>query len=109
MSEKEHLQTIKCPCGSTIKNISVNRHNNTKKHLYFLEKGEILKRDNNKYQRQRLASNPELREKQRKICKEYYENNKENIHERHKVYREERRKTRSLKLKKNCECECHSL
>ena len=105
----EILQTINCPCGATIKNVSLNRHNKTKKHLYYLETGEIMIRDNNEYQRKRLGSNPELREKQRQVCKEYYENNKENIHERHKIYREEQRKNRANKLKNKCECRCHQL
>ena len=107
MSEKKENEKIICPCGSIIKNSKyLNRHNKSKKHIYFLENGELRRPDNKEYQRKRLSSNPELRNKQRQLCKDYYEKNKTVIQQRHQKYREDRKKTK-LELKKNCECNCN--
>ena len=83
---------IKCPCGSNVTKSSLYRHNKTKKHNVFLETGQITERPNSsEYQRTRFSQNPELRQIQRKVCQDYYEQNKSKIHERHRINREKRR------------------
>jgi len=83
---------IKCPCGSNVTKSSLYRHNKTKKHAVFLETGQSKEPTSSaEYQRVRFAQNPELRQIQRKVCQDYYEQNKSKIHERHRINREKRR------------------
>ena len=98
-------EKIKCPCGSLLDAKSITRHNKTKKHMYYVEKGMIKFTDINEYQRIRFSSKTELREKQRKICKDYYEKNKDKIHERHQKNRDDRKKMMKKDIaKKICKC-----
>ena len=83
---------IKCPCGSSVTKSSLYRHNNTKKHSVFLQTGcpkNLV--SSSEYQRTRFAQTPKLREIQRKVCQNYYEQNKDKIQERHRINREKRR------------------
>ena len=83
---------IKCPCGSNVTKSSLYRHNKTKKHTVYLETGESKTRTGSaEYQRVRFAQNPNLKKIQQDTCKEYYEENKNKIRERHRINREKRR------------------
>ena len=83
---------FKCPCGSSVTKSSLYRHNNTKKHSVFLETGKPKNPASSaEYQRNRFTQNTTLREIQRKVCQDYYEQNKEKIQERHRINREKRR------------------
>jgi hypothetical protein len=83
---------IKCPCGSSVTKSSLYRHKMTKKHSVFLDTGKPKNPASSaEYQRNRFTQNPTLRETQRKACQDYYEQNKDKIHERHRINREKRR------------------
>ena len=97
-------EKLKCPCGSLLDKKGINRHNKTKKHIYYIETGLIKFTDSNEYQRKRFDKNLELRQKQRTMCKDYYEKNKDKIHQRHQQNREYRKKVKEETEKKFCKC-----
>ena len=76
-------EETKCPCGSVIAlKASMNRHLKTKRHQKFLESGVSKPKNQAKYMRRKYASNPQLREKHRALCKKYYKSNHETIRQR---------------------------
>lgn len=81
-------KTILCGCGSKVVPSSLYRHERTKRHLHFKATGKPKPPYSaSEYQRKRFNNNPELREKQRQVCRDYYTKNRTQVREQQTKFR----------------------